>query len=440
MTATTGPTSPAQSYDPLSPGVKQDPDRYWRELRTQDPVHHYTLPEDLAGLMSQNPLAAEPTSEFWSALSYDDVRHILMNPKTYSSTQGPGPERMAQLIEVLLFADDPVHIRQRRLAAKAFTPSAVDRLLPQIQRTADDLIDLFADAGAMEIMRDLALPLSIRTIAGIVGIPIERVDDFRRWGNAIVATFGGDPSALEGGFVAIGELFGYTQTLVDAIRAGNADSIDPGLSDGVLAALVHAEFDGTHLNDDELHWIVLQLITAGFETTSTATANGVYLLCTHPDQRALYDTADEAGKKSAVEEIIRYASPLEGLFRTSNEDVELSGCPIPKGAKIRPVFASANRDEKQFRDAGAFRIDRDPAELRKHLGFGLGPHACIGAALARAELRIVFETLFRRLPGLDLDPEKLAVRSTVLTINGFNELHIRWDPARVRPASNAAIA
>jgi cytochrome P450 len=424
---------PAQTYNPMSPEVKQDPESYWRVLRTTEPVHHYRLPAEMSNVISQNPLAAKPTDEFWSVLRYADVRHVLMNPKEFSSLEGPGPERMTPLVEggVLLFADDPVHLRQRRLAAKAFTPASVDRLILRIQETVDGLIDGVRDEGSMEVLRDVALPMSIRTIARIVGVPVERVDDFRRWGNAIVAAFGGDPDALNDGFVGLSELFSYVQQLIDAIRAGEEDAIGPDLAEGVLAGLVHADVEGTRLNDDELRLAVMQLITAGFETTSTATANGIHLLCSHPQQRALFEAGDENVVRMAVEEIVRFMSPLEGLFRTTNHDVELGKCPIPAGAKIRAVFAAANRDEEQFTDAGSFRIDRDPAELRKHIGFGLGPHACIGAALARAELRIVLETLFRRLPGLWIDESKPPIRSKALVINGLTELNIRWDPEKV---------
>lgn len=426
----------AISYDPRSAEVKQDPESYWRVLRQRDPVHHFVLPEAERQEATTNPLAAEPGTEFYSVLRYADLTHVLTNPKIYSSTQGPGPDRMVSIVEggVLLWADDPTHLRQRRLAAKAFTPRSVEALLPRIQHTVDSIIDEYAERGSMEIMEALGLPLSIRTIVGIMGVPEERADDFRRWGNAIVATMGGDVSAVEAGLTGIMELFAYVQSLIEAVRTGGAASIGENLDSGVLAALVRAEYEGTQLTDEEIRWAVLQLITAGYETTSTATVNGVHLLCTHPEQRALFEAADQDGAKWAVEEIIRYAAPLEGLFRTTNEDVEINGCPIAAGTKVRAVFASANRDDAQFTDAASFRIDRDPAELRRHLGFGQGPHACIGAALARAELRVAYETLFRRLPGLQIDPDRPPVRNTILIINGFKELHIRWDPARVRPA------
>jgi hypothetical protein len=442
----------------MSPIVKQDPESYFRVLREQDPVHHFLLPEVAPG-GTANPLAAETVGEFWSVLRHADLTAMLTDPKTFSSIDGPGPDRMLSLVEggVLLWADDPAHLRQRRLAAKAFTPRAVKLVEPRIQAVVDGVIDEYAERGWMEIMEALGLPLTIRTIVGIMGVPAERADDFRRWGNAIVATMGGDLDAVEAGMVGIMELFGYVQSLIDTVRTaggrepddtvrtaggrepddtvrGGSEDLDPRLDEGVLAALVRAEYEGTRLTDDEIRWICLQLITAGYETTSTATANGVHLLCTHPDQRALFEAADSDGVKAAVEEIIRYASPLEGLFRTAGHDVEIAGCPIPARSKIRAVYASANRDPEAFTEADRFMVDRDIAELRGHLGFGLGPHACIGAALARAELRIAFETLFRRLPGLELDPDKPPVRNEILIINGFKELHVRWDPSQVRRA------
>jgi hypothetical protein len=282
----------------------------------------------------------------------------------------------------------------------------------------------------MELVSAVGVPLSIRTVLQIMGVPLERADDFERWGNAITGALGGDPGAITAGGEGLTEMFRYLQTLIDAIRAGQA--IDE-LDHGVLAGMAHAEDEGARLSDEEICQVAMQLITAGFETTSTALANGTHALCTNPEQRARFEAADQAGVKAAVEEILRFAGPQAGLFRATSSNVELGGCPIPGNAKVRAAFASANHDESEFHRAGSFDITRAPAELRTHLAFGLGPHACIGAALARAELVAAFETLFRRLPGLQLDPDDPAERNTTkLTITGFTRLPIRWDPARVQ--------
>ncbi len=157
------------------------------------------------------------------------------------------------------------------------------------------------------------------------------------------------------------------------------------------------------------------------------------LLATHPEERRKLE-ADPSLIDRAVEEILRFRSPLEGLFRTATTDTEVGGCPIPQGGKVRVVWASANRDDTQFQDADRFVVDRDPAELRKHVAFGLGPHSCLGAALARAELRIALSTLLRRLPGIDLDPDQRPVCNKALTINGYVRVPVRWDPSATRPA------
>lgn len=134
-------------------------------------------------------------------------------------------------------------------------------------------------------------------------------------------------------------------------------------------------------------------------------------------------------------EVLRFDAPIEGTFRTSKYPVDVGGERLPEGAKVRVVYASANRDQDRFADADTFRIDRPPAELRRHIAFGSGTHACIGSALARAELRAAIQTLLRRLPGLELDPDKPPQRNLSLTINGFTSVPIRWDPATTKPRS-----
>ena len=423
-------------YHPMSPEVKEDPERFFSVLRRECPVHHYVLGEADSERVNSNPLAAQPTKEFWSVFGYDECVKVMLAPDLFSSKEGPGPERMVALSEegMLLWADNPAHLRQRRIAAKAFTPLSVDRLLPRIQELTDELIDKLAPLGSAELMSEFAIPLTIRTVASVMGVDTDRVDDFWRWGSAIVGAFGGDSDALEQGFTAMQELFAYLGTQVDARRRIIADGGEP--PDDVLSALITSDYNGSRFEDEEIFWASLQLITAGFETTSTATGNAVVLLCTHPEERQKL-AADPRLIDRAVEEILRYRSPLEGLFRTTTDDVELGGCPIPKGAKIRVVWASANHDEQQFEAADRCIVDRDAAELRKHVAFGLGPHSCLGAALARAELRIALGTLLRRLPTLDLDPADPPVRNKILTINGYVRVPVRWDPSAAQPAATA---
>jgi cytochrome P450 len=189
------------TYNPLSTQANRDPEAYWRQLRKIDPVHHFVLPEDEVARLSTNPFAAEPTTEFRTVLRHADVAYVLKNPQIFSSAQGPGPDRMVQSDDggVLIFADGAIHLRQRRLAAKAFTPRALEVVVPQIQAAMDHLIDAHADQGGMELMSAVGVPLSINTILRIMVLPAERADDFHAWGSTIDQSFGGDPAAIQAG-------------------------------------------------------------------------------------------------------------------------------------------------------------------------------------------------------------------------------------------------
>jgi cytochrome P450 len=417
------------AYDPLSLEAKEDPERFFSELRRSCPVHHHVLPQADADQINASPLVARPTTEFWSVFRYEDCVEILHNPELFSSREGPGPERMIQWSEdgILIFADNPAHLRQRRIASKAFTPRSVRVVEPKMQEIMDDLVDAVADRGHAELLSEISIPMAIRTIAMILGVGSDKVDDFWRWGNAIVSAFGRGTDAAAEQFMAIQELFEYFGEQIDARR----EMVDAGgeASDDLLSALIVADYNGSRFTDEELKIICMQFVTAGFETASTAIASGIHLLCAFPEERRKLEE-DPGLIENAVEEVLRIASPLEGLFRTAVTDTEIAGVEVPAGAKIRVVYASANRDEKVFSDPDVFRIGRDAAELRKHIAFGSGNHICPGAALARAELKVALSTLLRRLPGLEVDREVPPARNPVLIINGFRALPIRWDPAR----------
>jgi hypothetical protein len=204
------------------------------------------------------------------------------------------------------------------------------------------------------------------------------------------------------------------------------------LQDDTLSALITAEHEGHRFTDEEILEVSFQFLTAGYESTATSIGSGVRLLCEHPEQRAKLE-ADWSLLDTCVEEILRFESPVEGLFRTTRNPVAVGGVDLPAGAKVRVVFASANRDDERFADAGEFRIDRSAADLRRHLAFGTGQHACLGSALARMQLRVLLETLLRRLPGVEVDHSRPWVRAKALTVNGHTHLPIRWDPSTTRP-------
>jgi cytochrome P450 len=413
-------------YDPYDPAVKRDPHPRFDELRRTCPVHHHVLDESRAGKISGNPWVAEATKEFWSVFRAADIARIMQSPEIFSNKEGPGPERMRQISAdgMLLISDEPAHRRQRSIANKAFTPRMVQRSEPDIQKVADELVAHVRLRGKADLVTDFAAPMTIRVVAKMIGVGEERVDDFFRWGNDTIGAFGADDSAVERSFVSMLEFHQYMTSLItprrEALARGEA------IPDDVLSAMISADHEGWRLNDEELLMGCQQFMTAGFETAMTTMASAIHALCTHPEQRRKLD-ADPGLIDEVVEETLRFASPLEGICRTALRDTEVGGVPVPKGAKIRLMLASAGRDAEQFDRAGEFDIGRDRSDLRRHLSFGVGIHSCIGAALARAELRIGISTLLGGLPGLRLDPDEEPVRSPAFLVSGFSKLPVRWD-------------
>lgn len=413
-------------YDPYDFAVKNDPQPYFKALREQCPVHHHTIEGVELDKINDNPWVAEPTTEFWSVSRYEDCVEILQHPELFSSRQGPAPERIRAMTEdgMLIFADAPAHRWQRSIANKAFTPRRVAELEPDIQKTADAIVDGIHGRGECDLFADFAAPFTIRVVAKVVGVDDSRIEDFYRWGTDLMSGFGGDKDGHERSFRSGMEFYAYFAELVGSRRELIAGG-EP-VPDDILTAMITADAEGKTLNDTELFMGAQQFMTAGFETATTTVANGIWLLHHHPEQREKV-LNDPSKFPNLVEEVLRFASPLEGLCRTANEDTTIAGTPIPKDAKVRWLMASANRDGRQFERPDEFDVDRDPKELRKHLSFGFGVHTCLGAALARMELKVAFETLLRRLPNLRLDDTREPTRNPALLVSGFDYLPVVWD-------------
>jgi hypothetical protein len=422
----------ADNYDPLADNTKLGNQEYFADLRARCPVHHFEMPNSEVQRQNESYLIASPTTEFWSVFGYQDVAKILQDHQRFSNKEGPGPERMAAMHPdgMLLTADEPAHRRQRSIANKAFLPKMVSLRVPLVRSVIDDLIDKVTPTGRCDLMFEISFPLTVAMITDFFGVGSDRRDDITRWGAASIAMMGGDEAQVQAGATAVFELFGFLAEVIEQRRAASAAGNT--LPDDVLSAMILADFEGTTFSNEEILMAAHQFLTAGFETTATAIGNGIYRLCTNPGERAKLE-ADWSLLDTAVEEIVRYDAPVEGTFRTTKEPVTLNGVDIPEGAKVRLVYASANRDTERWPDADAFRVDRQPVDVRGHLSFATGSHACLGSALARAELRAAVETILRRLPGINLDPDDPPARSTALTVNGFTNIPVRWDTAATRP-------
>jgi cytochrome P450 len=407
--------STTRRYDLYSHEFRLTTHETYAQMREASPVHQQP------GLDGETPI--------WFVTRYDDVValltdnvHFVLDPKLALT-----PEELEAYVaeieaderasENLLAKDGEDHRRLRRLVTKAFTPRIVEQLRPRIQQIADELIDQVEARGRMELVDDYAFPLPITVIAELLGIPVEDRERFRVWSsNAVMPAF--TPEDRELARRRGDEFIAYLDDLFKQRRA------DP--TDDLVSALVLTEDGGDTLSENELYGMVVLLIVAGHETTVSFIANAVLALLSNPEQLAEL-RADPTLMPSAVEELLRYDSPVERtITRWVAADVELGGQSLRRGEFVVAVVGSANRDETQFDDAATLDLRREAAG--KHVGFGRGPHYCLGAPLARLEAEIALETLLHRLPGLRLAiaTEDLYWRPIPI-FRSLSELPVAWD-------------
>jgi hypothetical protein len=412
-------------YDPMDEAVRREPFEYFTRFQANCPVNHYVYPDADLERASRNPMASRPTADFYQVFDHADIVHILQHQDVFSSRQGTGPERAdpPNGVGMLIFADPPHHTLQRRIVNKALTPRLVAEMEPRITRLAHSLVDELVDAGRADIATAYCEVLPSLVFAGILGVPLAEVATFKRWADEITAGFGGDEHAQERALEAMDELSTYFGKLVAQRRAGLAAGEPP--PDDLLSALITSDYDGRTFDDTELILALHILVAGGNETTGSALVNGLYQLCLHPGQLAGL-RADNSLMPAAVEEILRFEASPQCQFRTSNVEVEIAGVTIPADAKIAMMYGAGNRDPKVFTDPDAFDITRDVKELRQHLSFGKGIHACVGMALARAQLRIGLRVLLDRLPDLQLDTTRAPQRYTTILVRRFSHLWLTW--------------
>jgi cytochrome P450 PksS len=318
----------------------------------------------------------------------------------------------------MLDLDPPDHTRLRALVQKAFTPRLVEHLRPRVQALADGLLDRLPGRPQFDLIRDYALPIPTTVIAEMLGVPAGDRHRFHRWSRAIVAA---DPSGPRMLLVVphVWAFLRYIRRLVRAKRAAPADDL--------LTALMRAEEAGDRLSEDELVAMTFLLLVAGHETTVNLIGNGVLALLQHPEQ--LERLRGNPGLiRPAVEELLRYAGPLEtATERFAREDVTVAGVAIPRGSLVYAALASANRDERQFPDPDRLDLGREP---NRHLSFGLGPHFCPGAPLARLEGQVAITTLLRRAVDFRVAVPPGAIRwRRGLALRGVESLPVtvtRW--------------
>jgi hypothetical protein len=328
----------------------------------------------------------------WILTRYDDVVRVLRDDTLFSAEHG--------LTGSMLVSNPPDHTRLRTLVSKAFTPRTVSKLTARVEELVDGLLDAVADDGGMEVIAQFAYPLPITVIAELLGVEPDRRAFFRVASEKIAVALGPitDPDVARRATEGRDDLIGYFNELIPQRTA------DP--RDDLLSALIQAEDGGDMLNRGELLAMLLLLLVGGHETTVNLIGNGLLALLRHPEQLALL-RRDEGGESRAIEELLRYDSPVQYSGRLAKEDVEIGGRRIKAGQSVRAIVAAANHDPAVFADPEGLDLTRDP---NPQVAFGSGIHFCLGAPLARLEGAIALAALVRRLPNLRFAGDELRWR------------------------------
>ena len=365
-------------------------------------------------LRNESPVHWDDTNELWLISRHEDVVEVSRNSKRYSSGQGVRPVNPAPLSIIAM--DDPEHTRQRRLVSKGFTPKRVRALTERIEDLANQCIDEIQSKGRADFVPEFAIHVPIIVIAELLGLDPEMRQRLYQWSEDMMGGDGHtDPEhpALLAAAQAFGEYTALVQQLIEERREQPADDIISILTQAFDSGDLARQDSGgagadrvDQLTDDELLMFCTMLVVAGNETTRNAIAGGLLGFSRFPDQRELLQAQPEL-IDSAVEEIVRWVSPVFSFTRTISEDHELHGKELSEGERVLLLYQSANRDEEVFDDPESFRIDRDP---NPHVGFGFGTHFCLGANLARAEIRVVYQELFRRLPDIHVPHDEDRTR------------------------------
>jgi len=411
----------------LDPVVQADPFGYYDQLRTHHPVRRM------------------PGTGFYVLTRYEDLRAILRDPETFSNTldleelSGEQARKLGALFQrrlaekgwphvpTLHQSDPPEHTRYRRLLNKVFSPTRVRQMVPDVQRICDQLIDAFSDGESAEFVQEFAFPLPGIVISEQLGLAASEIGTFRRWADAMLAPAQGlltDEDAT----IRYADIEAEAQHYLADVFAARRKNPTGDLISALVAASEEEEKQGERpLSMPELQNLLQQLITGGYITTADAITSAMWLLTQNPEQTHLLKE-DPSMIKTFAEESLRMLAPVQGLFRKATRDVELHGMNIPKGAILHVRYGAANRDPGAFAEPDAFDVTRE--HVMRHMSFGQGPHACVGAPLARQELVTAFERLLARLDDLRLDPDQEVERNPGLLFYSFKTLPIRFAPAR----------
>ncbi|TDD77840.1 cytochrome P450 [Actinomadura rubrisoli] len=403
----------APRIDVIDPGVYERegiPHAQFAWLRDNDPVHWHPDPND-------------GVPGFWAVTRHEDVVRASRRADLFSSHTRTAmfeefsDDEIALYGQMMLFQDPPDHTRLRGMVNKGFTPRMIGRLQEHVRGICERLIDEAAPLGECDFVEHFAAPLPLYTICELLGAPLEDREKIFTWSNKLVAfndpDYIGDRTESQ---LYAAEFAGWAGELARERESTPRDDI--------VTKLLQPDADGTRISEEEFQLFVIMLSIAGNETTRTATAGGMQAFFERPDEwRRLRE--DRSLLPTAVEEIVRWVSPINQFRRTALADVELGGRKVAAGDKVVLFYGSANRDERVFEDPFRFDVGRDP---NPHIGFGGGgPHFCLGTHLARMNLKIIFETILDRMPDIRPAGEARRLRSNF--VNGVKSLPVSFTPS-----------
>lgn len=385
---------PFDHHDPL---FVRDPYSVVNRVREETPVLH-----------------SELYGGFWLLSRYEDVTRATMDYESFTSSVvgvtliPPSQPRTTPQIPIEL--DPPAHTRYRSLVSTLFSRGRIAAMRPELEALATQLLEPLAARGGGDVIAEYAVPLSLGALASFMNLPAE---DQGKWFGWVERMFAGALGDLEDQRAAVGEIQAYLDGLIAERRAKPRDDF--------IGLLVDAELDGQRLTDDEIRGFGVLMLIAGHETTSGAIGLFLHHLAQHPEQRAQL-AADRELIPSAVNELLRFTSPVQVFGRNAGRDLELHGQRIPKGDVIGIAYGAANHDPREFPDPDACILDRRP---NRHVAFGHGHHLCLGANLARLELAITFERLAELMPEFRLDPAHEPVWKRRGDVRGLASLYLR---------------
>ena len=379
----------------------------------------------LAELRRDEPIQWDPDNLWWLCTRHADILEISRNPELFSS-EPKGPWHVAELRFSMQAMDGKPHLRHRNVVSKAFTPRMVSMLSERATRYADEAIDALAGRRSADFVSDLAVPVPMRIIADMIGVADGDLGRFREWSDAVIGgtAIGGDGQTLETAGQLIGELQDYIAGKVADRRAEPRDDILSKIIAAGDAGLLEDLPDGIEksmrFDTDEIKDMAFFLLIAGNETTRNAISQGMLALLRHPEERARL-AADPSLWATAADEILRWTTPVRAMRRVALRDTTLRGQPIREGESVVMVYASANRDEDVFDEPHRFRVDRAPND---HLSLGFGPHYCLGANLAKMEIKAALSRILERMPELRLAGEPVFTPSAL--IDGVQTMPVEW--------------